>query len=381
MAARSLGPATIRISALLLFWFNGVVLADSPPPLQSEMQLGFSGRTRRDFLDTVKRVGVLPVRMSEYLGEHPEAGQIAQESVTKYLRVAGFDVAAPDYFNETYELLNREAGGVYSSQTGAPRREVAAAVFGRAIEAYIARERLDGFVTVSIVERSGEFAGERVSWDNVEDLSTGSESGDLSYQIQGKLPVVSLAIEIYDAVGKRMFSRAGGIQPAVYVQDEIFVNVAPADLLKDAARLDRAARSATLPLIYTGRQIADQRYEPQKTGWIQQHTRPLPPAPPPLPQLPALAPLPPAAPFEQTSQLFVAREEILRAVHGAGLAFIDTDALNVPDEVRVRLVRAVLDELSPLQWQVVEAKRAREVMLEYLKGDGLFDPLTGRIDE
>jgi hypothetical protein len=79
---------------------------------------------------------------------------------------------------------------------------------------------------------------------------------------------MSLRLQIVSAQGRVTFGRQGGVQLVAYFgwvpeQGQTFTRVPFEDLLKDTARIDRAVRVVTLPLVHTPVEIRDGNNNPE----------------------------------------------------------------------------------------------------------------------
>jgi hypothetical protein len=97
--------------------------------------------------------------------------------------------------------------------------------------------------------------------------------------------------------------------------------------------------------------------------------------------LSTLPALPAGRIFKTDSPLLVPRERILQSVHRVALSPVDPDRFSPPVDVQKRLVDDIKQELAPLNWEIVDAPRARELLVTELLKTQLFDPLTGKRDE
>src|SRR6185295_4158047 len=146
-----------------------------------------------------------------------------------------------------------------------------------------------------------------------------------------------------------------------------FIRVSLKDLLRDSARIERATRVATLPLVRTPREIADGDDDPEINAQ-KIHLKDLPAQPPGHKQV-------------RESPLLVPRDQILGSVKRVALSPIYPGPFKVPADVQKRLMDLIREELAPLGWEIIDSPQARDVLLAKMLESQLFDPMTGKRDE
>jgi hypothetical protein len=366
-----------------LLLVGGVQAADKKkggmaPAIPSDVSLGFTGITREQLLTDIKRVGMLPVELPEKFRDRDDARRTLQDAVATYLRAAGFQVVGSTTYQEGFDRLNRERGGMYDAATGELKREVAAAVREGARAEFASKQQLDGFILLQVQPTSANCIGYYATWDGVHERSDGAGppiNVDLEKLSRGEklgsLPALSLWLRIANKQDQVLFERRGGIQLSSYLEPpkasyvayeatfSRFPPVATADLLNDSKRIDRAARVATLPLV---REANSQLLTPRG--------KPL-----------DLPPLPHAQAVVAESPLLVPRDRILQSVRRVAVAPVDPGPFAVSGEVQKQLVRSLKMELEPLKWEVIEAPGARDLLAKAMRELRPFDPLTGRRDD
>jgi hypothetical protein len=318
-------------------------------------------------------VGVLPIRLPAMLEDRQDGAKLAQDMVTRHLTLAGFEVVGPEVYQAIYDGFNKQLGGMYDAKTGLLKRDVSAAVVSNARREFISKNRLDGYVIVSVVADAANYYGMYARWDGVHDRCDGKlpdavvrflEYGASS---EGTVPALSMRVQIANAQDRIVFGRQGGIELVAYFTAATFKRVPMDSLLKDSARMERAARVATLPLVHTPLQIRDGDDDPLINATKMQ-LRDLPPQP-------AFADEKPKSP------LLVPRDQILSSVRRVALSPIGALELKVPEEVLKRLSDQVRAELAPLNWEIVDSPRVREVLVSKMLESQVFDPITGKRDE
>jgi len=345
-----------------------------PKPPPTDQELGFVGISRDGLFTSIKRVGVVSVQLPRWADDRPETEKAVREAVTPFLRAAGFDVVGPESYQASFDRFEQQVGGFYDRQTGALKRDAAIAVQQNAIREFIARERLDGYVLLRVIPVSANNRGAFLAqWDGVSDRADGNAPDFVSRLLWtaeaggGVIPALSLRLQIVTVQDRVVFARNGGLQPTNYWDGFNFRRVPIQDLLRDQVRIERAARVATLPLVKTPREIADGAKDPAINAmWIDLKT---------LPKLP-----PPEA-GRANSPLRVSREQLLGSVRRVAVSPIANGGFDVSDEARKRWMELVRAELAPLNWELIEAPTANQVLAAKMLGSQLYDPMTGRRDD
>jgi hypothetical protein len=345
-----------------------------PKPVPTDRALGFFGNTRDEMLGSIKRVGILPVRVP--LEDRPDAAKAIQDAVARNLTLAHFEVVLPDTYQATYDKFNKQLGGMYDAKTGVLKDDVYNAVTQNALREFVSKERLDGYVVVRVVQESADYAGLDATWDGVRENVDGKKTdGFVSFwnatDTRGSVPALSIRVQIVSAQGRVTFGRQGGVQLTAYFgtvpeQGLTFVRVSHEDLLKDLPRIDRAVRVATLPLVRTPLEIRDGQNNPEINLALIK--------PKDLPALPV------AKTGEPESPLKVQRDQILTSVKRVALSPVYAGDFDVPEDAKQRLLKLVPQELAPLHWEIIDSPKIREVLLNKLLSSQVFDPLTGKRD-
>jgi hypothetical protein len=351
-----------------------------PPPIPTDKELGFFDNTRDELFASIKRVGIMPVTdMPGALRDRDDAKKALQDAVAKYLKLANFEVIGVESYQAGYDRFNKQLGGMYDPATGDLRREVASAVLQNARREFGSKEKLDAFVFIRVVLSAAPYSNDYCYWDGVHDRADGKPPPKNAFMdfwnadaSTGSVPALSLLVQIVSTRDRVVYGRKGGIQPAAYhdwvkESNAPFQTVEFEDLLKDAQRIDRAARVATLPLVRTPKDISLGDKDPEiNAKRIDLSTLPV---------------LPPGKLYKDESPLLVPRDEILQKVRRVALSPVDPDRFDISDAMKQRLVDYVRWELKALNWEIIEAPKAHELLGKELLKTQLFDPMTGKRDE
>jgi hypothetical protein len=372
-------PAVALAGVLMLALLSGGALAATkkkqgppPKPIPTDQSLGFYGNTRDEMRGSIKRLGVLPVRLPAFLEDRDDAARLVQDTMIRYLSQAGFEVVGPESYQAAYDRFNKQLGGMYDAKTGALKRDAAAAVMSNARREFISKNKLDGFVIVRVLPSVANYFAKYARWDGVHDRCDGELPDPIVRFLdldssEGTVPALSLRLQIVNTQDRVTFARDGGIELTSYYTDLTFKRVPFDSLLKDAVRIERGVRVATLPLVHTPTEIRDGDDDPLINAMKIKLKE--------LPEQPA------AASDARKSPLLVPRDQILSSVKRVALSPITSFDFETPEDVQKRLLEQVRAELAPLGWEIVDSPKAREVLLTKMMESQAFDPLTGKRDE
>lgn len=361
---------------------RGAAAPAAPAPLvvASDKELGFFTASRSETLAAFKRIGLLPVRVPASFDARQDVKDTLQRLVVDYFKRAGFDVVAPDTYSKAYDKFNHQVGGTYDAETGAGKPAQLQAVLDNAHREFIEAEHLDGYAIVRVVQVRAHFSSPYANWDGARERSSGrlpanglSEFLLTDNTSSGTLPAYSLIVQIANAQDKIVYGRAGGIQLGSYfdvqkakgVND--FLDVPRDNLFRDEARLERAVRVATLPLLRSAEQIAAGAADPASN--------------PELIKPADLPPVPAGVEPQAESALRVPREQLLASVHRVALAPLYVGQFTMDQATQERYLELIRAELKGLGWELVNAPNAAAASKTALaESGGLFDPYTGARD-
>jgi hypothetical protein len=358
-----------------------VAVNKPPPPAPSDEALGFYNNTRDELLQNVKRVGLVTTRLPDDMEDRDDIRAALQTLAQKYFEKAGMEFVKTDVYDAIYDRINHQIGGTFDPKTGAPKPAERSAVLDNALQEFFEKEKLDAVVLLSVRDGVAQFAGGNAVWNGVTEYCDGKEpmkfmnaSGCGS---TGRLPEVSLLVQIFSKQKKALYGKFGGIQlrgyfnsDAARVGESNFFRVPSAKLLTDERRLERAMRIATLALVETPQKIAlienfTNYYDPERVN----------------PKL--LPPLPKAErPNQSSNDMALPREQIVQSAHFVLLTPMTAWDLQVPDDIRTRLTENIRAEFAKLGWEVLVADGA--VAKEWYKTPAankpFYDPFTGKRD-
>ncbi len=295
-----------------------------PKPIPTDQSLGFYGNTREEMRGSIKRIGVLPVRLPAMLEEREDGAKLVQDTMIRYLTQAGFEVVGPESYQAAYDRFNKQLGGMYDAKTGLLKRDAAAAVLNNARREFVTKNRLDGFVIVRVLPSVANYFSKYARWDGVQDRCDGELPDPVTRFLEvnsseGTVPALSIRVQIVNTQDRVTFARDGGIELTSYFTDLTFRRVPLDSLLKDPARIERAVRVVTVPLLHTPVEIRDGDDDPMINA-MKVKLRDLPPQPK-------------AASEARKSPLLVPRDQILSSVKRVALSPVTAYDFQVPPDV------------------------------------------------
>jgi len=351
--------------------------AAAPNPLTKE-QLGFFGGTREEVLSQCKRVGLTPLPRPALGGVDPDASTRIEAAVMNALKQAGFDAVGTDSYTKAYDRFNKAVGGVYDPMLGTARKDVSGGVAENARREFITQEHLGCIAVARAINAKAEVTDNFARWDGAVEYVDGQANSGVTRAFfgnggKGSLPAVSVLLQLQSREGKVMYSRAGGVQLAAYLdrhhgsEESSFLSVPRAKLLLDDKRIERALTFVTIPLQYT----QDEYVAGMKTGALNT-----------LNITPDKMPAPPAGTqISDESPLKVPRDQILGKIHRVVLGKATPSGLAPPPEAAVRYRTLVHDRLAKLGWEVIDADNlAIAVGTSMQNSGGLYDPFSGKLD-
>src|SRR5262245_55826038 len=175
-----------------------------PPPIPTDKELGFFDNTRDELLASVKRVGIMPVTdMPAALRDRDDAKKALQDAVTKYLKLANFEVIGVESYQAGYDRFNKQLGGMYDPATGDMRRELASAVLQNARREFGSKEKLDAYVYIRVQLAAAPYTSDYCYWDGVHDRADGKPPPKNAFMdfwnadaSTGSVPALSVLVQI-----------------------------------------------------------------------------------------------------------------------------------------------------------------------------------------
>ncbi|HEY2676208.1 MAG TPA: hypothetical protein VGI65_04510 [Steroidobacteraceae bacterium] len=373
-------PFAAVLCAAALTVVSAQASAAPPAPVpQTDEQLGFYGGTRDEVLARCKRVGVIPVAKPPLPGVDPDASVRLDAAVMRALQAAGLEVVGSDSYTKAYDRFNKAVGGAFDPMSGAPRKEVTSSVYQNAVRDFFTQDQLGCIALTRPVAVKANDSGNYATWDGAIEYVDGQANSTFSRIMlgnsggTGSLGAVSVIVQLYNAEGKVLYGRAGGVQLTAYfdrqhgAQNSDFLSVPRAKLLLDDKRIERALNHATAPLRYTPAEIAAGDKNPAI------NTLAISPG--------SLPPPPPGSVGQEESPLLVPREQILSSIHRVVLGPLLTNGFTPSAELATNYRAQIHERLAKLGWDVVDSAQLHAAFGAAVRQvGGFYDPMTGKVD-
>jgi hypothetical protein len=311
-------------------------------------------------------IGVLPAQLPLPGADGKAAAASIDRLLATALRDAGFEVHDADAYRSVEDEYRRLSGGWFDPFTGQMNEPVWKAAINRTFSEFQYRHKLSGFARAHVESRMIEFQDSaRVTWDGVQEAIVAKEgamaavSRTFGAKQQGRIGVMSLKLEVFDAQGRPIYDAAGGIGAMALLVDKHFIELDYGALLADEARITRALQVILWPLAHEGTAAPIEQF----TG--QQRQRGIR-----VPLSRAPAPLPPSLPRSQIKQ------EVMTIV----LEPLDLSGQPGAEAVQRRYEQELTTVLTAAGFRVTPSSAyasaldaaAREI-------GGMYDPLTGEL--
>ncbi len=314
-----------------------------------------------ELLATLRTIGVVP---SVVPNDVPDAEQVAQRldsEVVSWLTSAGYQVVPPAEMRAIRARASAAMGGVYDPLTGRAVKEKLAALDEFTNVEFTVKHRVDALLRIAVVTRRARFLGGVAGWDGVHESSTG-QTGVSGLMVglgsAGKLPALSLAVQLTEVQGNALYASLGGLQLLGYVdrsgRNGAFGqrSVDPKFIMDDPVRDERALALALDPLRRTRAAASGAESAPTPTR------------------------LPPPAPVQK-----LARKEFLSRYRRVALVPVDAPDIEQHDRLQLRYRELLVSRLSQLGFDVVvDDNYNRAWTDERARVGGFHDPFTGRLD-
>jgi hypothetical protein len=349
---------------------------------------------RTTLLTHIKRVGIMPPRVLEFVGPRPEVKAHLEAQVTEKLTAAGFTVIGSQAYTNAYDEMNKKIGGIYSAQSGDLDRKKESAVRDHALRTFVESEKLDGLVDLNIMRVKASFYDNTTTWDSVSERTTGTPMSNNLIKAMwyapsgthGSLPALSLAMLIYDTNGKPLYISFGGIQMTAYRNAEVkesfstFLDVPADQLLRDIPRIDRAIGIVTEPILLTPEQRKEKERAKSAAAQGTAHKKKGQAQAEPVVVLPPL----PAGVVTKGEEVFkVPRDQILAQTKKVVLMPLLISSLPRDKEnaVATRYQQNIAAMLDRVGITVVAPTKLLEAWRQEAGNITFYDPYTGEFDK
>lgn len=232
---------------------------------------------QEQILAQVNRVGLLGASFEEQWPRSSAAQQEFERLATEWLAKANMTTVPSSAYAEIEARLVKEEGGWFDPMNGAVIAGKRQSIKSKARAEFLATHQLNGLLELRIDVISARMFEQKARWHGVTEIArVPSNRGklmqaflDSSATVSGTLPALSVAAILYDAEGKKLYGRYGGLQlMSLYQDDPVteFFDVEPDFLFSDPVRNARAMRLALRPLVMTKDDIRKEDAELRKAA-------------------------------------------------------------------------------------------------------------------
>ncbi len=228
-------------------------------------------------LGQVNRVGLLGVSFEEQWPRNSAAQAEFERLATEWLAKANMTTVPSSAFAEIEARLVKEEGGWFDPMNGAVIAAKRQSIKSKARAEFVSTHQLNGLFELRVDVISARMFEQKARWHGVTEVArVPSNRGklmqaflDSSATVSGTLPALSVAAILYDADGKKLYGRYGGLQlMSLYQDDPVteFFDVEPDFLFSDPVRNARAIRLALRSLVMTKDEIRKEDKELRKAA-------------------------------------------------------------------------------------------------------------------
>ncbi len=227
-------------SIFLIFLFAGCAAPPYDPFIKS----------RAEIFESVEVVVLMPIGLADFEREE-EVSTRYETLISERLEEAGFKVIPPSKFENTWNRMVEQLGGIYDPNTGKRDDEKLNAIQEHTINELKAKFEIDGYVSprVEVVEAS--FRGNHASWDGTKEATTGGEgfwTSLLVSELSGTISALSLIVPISNINHEVYYVGRGGIQLFAHYKRG-FVRIPKSEWFKNPARDEAAVNIAFRALL------------------------------------------------------------------------------------------------------------------------------------
>lgn len=206
-----------------------------------------------EFRSAVRHIAITSVGAPAEL-ENPEPMRLLFDSLmSARLEAAGFRITPSSRVRQIWDHVLDSLGGYFDPITGRPDTAKARAALTYVVQTLQREDSADAVLFPSVVIVSAEFSERKARWDGTSQTIEGFGSAFLralgGVSRRGRIPALSLEVDIRSPAGRRMFLNRGGIEVWEKPGDDEPV---PRDqLFLDSDRNTKAVWLALRPIVGT----------------------------------------------------------------------------------------------------------------------------------
>lgn len=211
-----------------------------------------------EFRSTVSRIALITVQTPEELQDPDPVRALFDSLLTGTLTAAGFAVIPSARSRALWSHGVDSIGGAFDPNTGRADTLKLWAIQRYVLGRLEAEDSADAFLAPAVVIVGADFREHKARWDGASQTIEGFGSTVLrlfsGWNREGRVPALSLNVDIRAMAGRRLFSNRGGIE--VWAKPGSEEPVPRAELFVDPARNTRAVWLALRPIVEPVRQVA-----------------------------------------------------------------------------------------------------------------------------
>jgi hypothetical protein len=173
--------------------------------------------------------------------------------ISKELTALGWKVAPTLRYMELYKAEMASASGTFDVHTGKPRMDVIESIRRNALAKLRKEYPVDATLRIEIVTTSAPQQGLRAEWDGVRQQATdlGPWTGERLVKDAkwGRIPALSLDVELKSLEGETLYKSRGGIQLLQYQEKDELVRIPARLFLTNEQHHEAAVHAAFHPLV------------------------------------------------------------------------------------------------------------------------------------
>ena len=228
----------VHISVLMLaFVLGGCATIPTYNPFQIPQS---------EFHLKIKSVAMSPLVIPKWVGSSAAVKSKMEDRIKAQLEGAGFKIIPPEKFQEIWDRLLDQMGGVFDPLTGEIDKEKLETIRSYARREVSLKYGVDAFLHPRIELVGAKVDGFSAIWDGTTDSIIFKEYY-MAYH--GLTEALSLSIIVEDTNGVDLYINRGGIQVASKIYNGRFVSVPTSELLANEERNMEAVNIALKALV------------------------------------------------------------------------------------------------------------------------------------
>jgi hypothetical protein len=194
---------------------------------------------REEIQKHVKVVAVAPLSINEELPNAKPAHEEFAALLIAELNSIGFQTISPSEYEQTFNRLRDEAGGLFDPMTGKADKEKYQKIRELFRQELATNFHVDAIIYPEVITHSVQFNMNEAHWNGVREsiLPPGLwAAAGLVMSTHGDAPALSFCVTLEDMDGKHLYVDCGGLQLLKKTTGNVFVPVPVEKILTDHKR-------------------------------------------------------------------------------------------------------------------------------------------------